>query len=111
MEAFLIQVAPIQPSAISSQKPSLREVLAMAGVACLVFMSVIRLFKGYSGTVDNFADSAAYMSVASAIRHWNFQGLVVKQLWGLPYFMAAISTLESFRPYCSAPGFVHFLFR
>ena len=38
MEAFLMQVAPIQPSAISSQKPSLREVLAMAGVACLVFM-------------------------------------------------------------------------
>jgi hypothetical protein len=33
------------------------------------------------------------MPVASAIRHWNFQGLVVKQFWGLPYFMAAISTL------------------
>jgi len=65
----------------------------MAGVACLVFVIVIRLFKGYSGAVDNFADSSAYMSVASAIRHWNFHGLTVKQFWGLPYLMAAISTL------------------
>jgi hypothetical protein len=31
------------------------------------------------------------MAVASAIRHWNFQGLFVKQFWGLPYAMATLS--------------------
>jgi hypothetical protein len=33
------------------------------------------------------------MRVANAIRHWNFQGLVVKHFWGLPYLMAAFSTV------------------
>jgi hypothetical protein len=38
-------------------------------------------------------DSSAYMTLASAIRRWNFGGLVVKQFWGLPYAMAALSTV------------------
>ncbi|HMK23250.1 MAG TPA: hypothetical protein VK466_13015 [Terriglobales bacterium] len=33
------------------------------------------------------------MILAAAIRHWDFQGLVVKQFWGLPYAMAALSKL------------------
>jgi hypothetical protein len=32
-------------------------------------------------------------TLASAIRHWNFRGIVVKQFWGLPYAMAALSTV------------------
>ena len=37
------------------------------------------------------ATAPAYMSVASAIRHWDFHDLSVKQFWGLPYAMAAVS--------------------
>jgi Gpi18-like mannosyltransferase len=33
------------------------------------------------------------MTLASAIRHWDFRGIVVKQFWGLPYAMAALSTV------------------
>jgi hypothetical protein len=45
----------------------------------------------YLTLIDNFGDSSAYMGLASAIRHWDFQGLVIKQFWGLPYAMAALS--------------------
>jgi hypothetical protein len=47
----------------------------------------------YLMLVDNFGDSSAYMELASAIRHWNFHGIVIKQFWGLPYAMAALSKL------------------
>ena len=33
------------------------------------------------------------MSVAWAIRHWDFRGLAVKQFWGLPYTMAMVSSI------------------
>jgi hypothetical protein len=87
------QTVPVRSSANTGQELSQREVLAMAGTACLVFIGVICIFKNYPATVDDFADSSAYMSVASAIRHWNFHGLLVKQFWGLPYLMAAISAV------------------
>jgi hypothetical protein len=92
-EDSLTQTAPVCSSAVNGQNLSQREVLAMAGTACLIFVGVICIFKNYPDAVDDFADSTAYMSVASAIRHWNFRGLLVKQFWGLPYLMAAISTV------------------
>jgi hypothetical protein len=59
----------------------------------VLFVSFISLCRNYAATVDTFGDSAAYMVLASAIRHWDFQGIVVKQFWGLPYAMAALSEL------------------
>ncbi|HEX3352482.1 MAG TPA: hypothetical protein VHS34_06645 [Terriglobales bacterium] len=69
------------------------EVLSLALLTCVVFVSVISSLSSYPRTVDDFGDSSAYMSVASAIRRWDFQGLTVKQFWGLPYLMALVSTL------------------
>jgi hypothetical protein len=43
--------------------------------------------------VDNSGDSPAYISVAAAIRHWSFHGLFIKHFWGLPYAMAAVSSI------------------
>ena len=74
-------------------EPSSREVLLLAVVVCAVFVAVVSLLHGWFALVDNFADSAAYMAIASAIRRWNFQGVVVKQFWGYPYLMAGISML------------------
>jgi hypothetical protein len=51
------------------------------------------VLRNYFQLVNNSGDSSAYMAVASAIRHWNFQGLTVKHFWGLPYAMAAFSLL------------------
>lgn len=52
--------------------------------------------RNYAAEVDNFGDSSAYMTLASAIRRWDFRGIVIKQFWGLPYAMAALSKLTSF---------------
>jgi hypothetical protein len=74
-------------------EPSLREVLALAFCSCIIFLAVVLCFDGYVHKVDNFGDSMAYVNVAEAIGHWNFSGLTVKQFWGLPYLMAAISRI------------------
>jgi Gpi18-like mannosyltransferase len=56
----------------------------------VVFISPI---TPYLALVDNFGDNSAYISIAAAIRKWDFSGVAVKHFWGLPYLMAAISKL------------------
>ena len=67
--------------------------MALWLLTCLVFVTGVAVLRNYFELVDNSGDSSAYMAVASAIRHWNFHGLVVKHFWGLPYAMAALSLL------------------
>jgi hypothetical protein len=74
-------------------EPSQREVLALWGMTSLVFVACIAFLRNYFALVDNSGDCSAYMAVASAIRHWDFHGLTVKQFWGLPYAMSALSGL------------------
>jgi hypothetical protein len=74
-------------------EPSLREVLALWLVTCSVFVVSVGMLRNYLALVDDSGDCSAYMAVASAIRHWNFHGLIVKHFWGLPYAMAALSCL------------------
>jgi hypothetical protein len=54
-------------------------------------MCTISVFKNYFQAVNDFGDNSAYISVASAIRHWDFRDLTIKQFWGLPYLMALVS--------------------
>ncbi len=58
-----------------------------------LFIFVIARARGYPAAVADFGDSSAYMDLAAAIRRWDFHGIVVKQFWGLPYAMAALSKL------------------
>ena len=74
-------------------EPSLREILLLWFVSFCLFVSFISFLRNYFNLVDNFGDGSAYMSLASAIRHWDFRGVVIKQFWGLPYAMAALSRL------------------
>jgi hypothetical protein len=74
-------------------EPSLREVLLVWLVSFCLFVSFVAFLRNYFNLVDNFGDGSAYMSLASAIRHWDFRGIVIKQFWGLPYAMAALSQL------------------
>ena len=89
----------ISPSATPSAKPetphspSQTELVSLVILSFAVFVSVVALVRNYAATVDNFGDSSAYMNLASAIRHWDFHGIIVKQFWGLPYAMAALSQL------------------
>jgi len=66
----------------------------MATAACLIFISTISIFKNYFQVVNDFGDNSAYIAVASALRHWDFRGLTIKQFWGLPYLMAAVSSIS-----------------
>ena len=95
------QVAANAPTSTSLPKflpfaphaPSSTELLLLAVVSFAIFISIISFARGYGISVDNFGDSSAYMNFASAIRHWDFRGIEVKQFWGLPYAMAALSKL------------------
>ncbi len=58
-----------------------------------IFIAVMAVTRNYAAAVDNFGDGSAYMNLASAIRHWDFHGIVIKQFWGLPYAMAGLSKL------------------
>lgn len=72
-------------------EPSLREILALWLLTCLTFVAVVATLNNYLALVENSGDCSAYMAIASAIRHWDFHSLTVKQFWGLPYAMAALS--------------------
>lgn len=58
-----------------------------------MFVAVISLYQNYFVVVDHFGDNASYMTIASAIRSWNFQNITVKHFWGLPYVVAGFSLL------------------
>jgi hypothetical protein len=97
-------LVPSQTTSISSLRPALpsdstapsrRELVVLVVLSFVLFVSVILSMRSYAAEVDNFGDSSAYMSLASAIRHWDFRGIVIKQFWGLPYAMAALSKLSS----------------
>jgi hypothetical protein len=74
-------------------EPSRNELLLLCVVTGVVFVAFVSLFRAYTAAVDDFGDSSAYMTLASAIRHWDFRNVVIKQFWGLPYAMAALSTI------------------
>jgi hypothetical protein len=67
--------------------------MLLAALTALLFAATILALQTYRSTVENFGDSGAYSTVASAIQHWDFRGLQIKQFWGYPYAMALLSTL------------------
>jgi len=76
-----------------SSGPSSVELLSLVGLISAILILCVALVRGYAATINGFGDSFAYMSLASAIRRWDFHGVVIKQFWGLPYAMAALSKL------------------
>src|SRR5271169_997010 len=85
---------PANPLTIpDSSGPSRAEIAVLVGFSFVIFVSVVASGRNYFAAVDDFGDSSAYMKLASAIRHWDFHGIIVKQFWGLPYAMAGFSAL------------------
>src|SRR5208282_5179951 len=74
-------------------EPSQSELAALVLLSFVLFISVVAVARTYAAAVDNFGDSSAYMALASAIRRWDFRGIIIKQFWGLPYAMAGFSKL------------------
>jgi hypothetical protein len=73
------------------QEPGPRELFALVAVGFVIFAAVILVFRPYAATIDNFGDSWSYVSIAHAIRTWDFGTLWIKHFWGLPYVMALLS--------------------
>jgi hypothetical protein len=76
-----------------SGEPSEREVFLLGLFVCLIFLSVIASMGSPLALVDQTGDSSAYITIASAIHSWKFDGLTPKLFWGLPYGIAAISLM------------------
>jgi hypothetical protein len=55
------------------------------------FGATLIVFHGWHSLVLSFGDNAAYLRVAMAIRHWDFQGVDVQHFMGYPYAIAAVS--------------------
>jgi hypothetical protein len=93
----LLVESPAVPMRIATvtekPEPRLPEIIALWTLTCVIFISCVAVLRNYLALVDDSGDDSAYMAVAAAIRHWDFHGLMVKQFWGLPYTMAAVSRL------------------
>lgn len=73
--------------------PSLRNVLLLSFVGCVLFVIVISFFRSYFAVVDDFGDNIKYITIARAIRNWDFQNVTVLHFWGFPYLIAVVSLL------------------
>jgi hypothetical protein len=91
--ASATNLAELQAETQAESAPLLSEVLMVVCVGAILFVLTVAHFREYSALVRDFGDSQGYMSVAAAIRTWNFQGLQIKQFWGYPYAMAALSSV------------------
>lgn len=92
---FLLSVDSLNDTHARTNEPSQIEIAGVVALTFALFISVIVLASHYPSTVDGFGDSPAYMSIASAIRRWDFHGIIVKQFWGLPYAMAVLSKITT----------------
>jgi len=93
--AAKVSATPAEQSTVppgpAPTEPSRREIISVVAVGFVLFVSFIALVRNYAAAVDHFGDSLGYMKLSSAIQHWDFHGIIIKQFWGLPYAMAALS--------------------
>ena len=91
---FSARSATLAPAAsAATDEPSSRELACLVCTGFALFALCIVFAKNYAAAVATFGDSGGYVHLAAAIRHWNFQGIVIKQFWGLSYAMAGLSML------------------
>jgi hypothetical protein len=86
-------VAPPGASDKWAIPPNFREIMLLTMLTGIFFVGTVLHFEAYHSAVRKFGDSPAYTSVASAIRHWDFSHVQIKQFWGYPYVMAAVSAV------------------
>ena len=87
------RLVPLSDSAVPlwRREPRLVEILAIVAMVAILFVTAVSHFGSYSHILRESGDNGAYISAASAIRHWDFRGVQVKQFWGYSYVMALVS--------------------
>lgn len=75
------------------EPPSSRELLFLVGLSCCVmWITLLVLHKAGSAVLD-WGDDGAYLTVAYAIRRWDFHHMYIQHFMGYPYAIAAVSLL------------------
>lgn len=75
---------------------TLARVLILVVVSYAVFLATFLLLGGsFWARVVDFGDNPGYIRLAAAIHHWQLSGVVVKQFWGLPYAVSAVSLVTT----------------
>jgi hypothetical protein len=90
---FLERGETIEDATEWKAEPRLMEIAVFLGVGTVLFLATILHFKSYASVVRTFGDNGAYISAASTIRHWDFQGFQVKQFLGYSYAMASVAAI------------------
>jgi len=97
LSAERVEPAPIATSS-SSFEPTivcipLWRVVLVTIICYVVFVLMVSSLTDYRELVRTFGDNTPYVTIANAIEHWNFSQLHIKLFWGLPYAVAAISSI------------------
>ncbi len=73
------------------EEPTFRELCVLVILGLVLFDVTTSAFRGWHQVVFTTGDNAAYLRVATAIRHWDFQGIDIQHFMGYPYTIAAVS--------------------
>ncbi len=73
--------------------PSQKELLVLALLSGVVMWITALLLHRSGNLILEYGDNDAYLEVANAILHWNFQHVGIQHFMGYPYFIAAVSLL------------------
>lgn len=73
--------------------PTSRELLVLALVSGAVMWIVLFLLHKSRGIVLQSGDNDAYLAVANAIRHWDFDHVFIQHFMGYPYAIAFVSLI------------------
>ena len=82
-------------------EPSLRVTVLIYLASAIVFVVTVSAATSYPQFAEHFADNPGYVSVAKAIRNWDFRGVFVKHFWGMSYFTAAFSKVTGLSEWTS----------
>src|SRR5437879_3564591 len=93
-ESMTISTLEDQRAAKWRTEPTVRELLLMVTVGCVLFDATAIVLHGWRSLVLSYGDNVAYQDLATAIRHWNFRGLGVQHFMGYPYAIAAVSLVS-----------------
>jgi hypothetical protein len=73
--------------------PSERELIILSILSGAVMWITALLLHRSSGLILDYGDNLAYLTVADAVRRWDFQQLTIQHFMGFPYFIAMVSML------------------
>jgi len=74
----------------------LKHVLLFVLASYGIFLAIFFLLGGsFWSRVEDFGDNPGYLQLAAGIHHGQLSGIVVKQFWGLPYAVGALSLVTT----------------